>query len=211
MNSKVAVVLAVVILLLAGAFFMMKSKKTSETSIANSTGGLPTKAENKNVFTSIKDALSKSVTLECTFTDEEGRKTKSYIKNGAVRSDVVGKTADESGSVIMKDKKMYYWNTKTAFMMTFDFENVKPSGTTTQQNTTTSTSNGANLLDTMEKYKNDCKPSVVADSLFTPPTNVKFTDYSELFKPPVANPSGGTMNEQQVQDLLKKYAPTETP
>lgn len=201
------VVLAVVILLLAGAFFMMKSKKTSETSTAEQ----PTKTESKNVFTSIKDALSKSVTLECTFTDEEGRKTKSYIKNGAVRSDVSGKTADESGSVIMKDKKMYYWNSKMAFMMTFDVENVKPSGTTTQQNTTTSTPNGANLLDTMEKYKNDCKPAIVADSLFTPPTNVKFTDYSELFKPPSANPSGGAMNEQQVQDLLKKYAPTETP
>jgi hypothetical protein len=168
-NSKgMYLVIGVIVILLAlFAFYFMSSKKNLTGPLGSTKGG--------NVFTSIKDALSKSVSLECTFSDESGRKTTSYIKNGAIRADIVSSIADESGSVILKDNKTYFWNNKGGFVMT-----VKPDANTAGGNPVQS--QGDSIMKDLEKYKDSCKASVVSDSLFTPPSNVKFTDLSELMK-----------------------------
>ena len=199
---KIGIIIAVLLLLAGGTFFFMNKKSTSPT-IATTESA----ANDSNVFTSIQDALSKKVSLECTFSNEAGHQIKSYIKNGAVRSDVTGKTTQESGSTIIKDKKMYYWNSTMGFMMNLSEAEMQgqalpttsqPQGSTSQQNP----------LETLEKYKNSCKPAVVSDNLFTPPTDVKFTDYSQMMKSiPTANPSG-TMNQEDIQKMMEKYAPT---
>ena len=204
MNKKVIIV--VVLLLLAVGGYFMTQKSSSPSMNSNSVGSSP--------FTSIQDALSKSLSLQCTFTDEEGRETKTYIKAGAVRTDFTGTKSAESGSMIFKNKKMYTWNsdTKEGFMMEVPDVTGPPSQTTTTTTVGTGEKSGKNdhpadALAMIEKYKDSCKPGTVADSLFTPPSDVKFNDFSNMMKDlqKVTQPTGGAMNEESVKDLMEKY------
>lgn len=189
-NSKliIGVVVVVVLALLGfGAFKFLGSKGSS-----TGTG------QSGNVFTSIKDALSKSVSLQCDYTDETGIKTTAYIKAGAIRSDTTGKTPEESGSAIIKDKKMYFWNSQGGFMMEFKDDKTTPS---------TAPSNigekPEDVMNSLEKYKESCKPAVVSDSLFTPPADVKFQDFSQLMKVPTGAAGGAPVfNEKDIQKYL---------
>ena len=42
--------------------------------------------------------------------------------------------------------------------------------------------NSADTLAELEKYKDSCKPTVVADSMFVPPADVKFQDLSKMMQ-----------------------------
>ena len=74
--KKVLPIVAVVLLLIVAGFFLKGTKKPG-TSLLNKPEG--------NVFNSIKDALSKSLSLKCVYKDEQGVQTTTYIKGGAVR------------------------------------------------------------------------------------------------------------------------------
>lgn len=165
-------------------------------------------AQQGNVFTSIKDALSKSVTLECNYTDDQGRVSKTFIKNGAIRSDYIGKTEDESGSVIVSGKKMYMWTPKKEGF-TFEIPDVTPEPNVSPAAGTGTSGQGLSqkedLMSNLEKYKQDCKPGVVSDSLFTPPTDVKFTDYSQMMQQVPSMGAGAGANQQQIQQYMQKY------
>src|SRR3990167_5694349 len=100
--QKILVPAIIVVLLLAGGvYFFLNSKKAPAPTAQT---GSQVKEE-KNAFTSIKDIFAKDISMECSFSDEKGMKTVAYIKAGAVRADVTGNSAAESGSVIYKDNK----------------------------------------------------------------------------------------------------------
>lgn len=185
MQKKVIIAIIALALIGGGAFFFLQNKPGSSQS---------------TVVTSIKDALSKSVSLECTYTDGQGRESKSYIKNGAVRSDYKGKTAEETGSAIVTSKKMYMWtDNKEGFMMDIP-EVTRAEG---EQSTPKALSQKDDVMADLEKYKESCKAAVVSDSLFTPPSDVKFTDYSQMMK---QMPSAGSgMSEEQVKQYMEQY------
>lgn len=174
----IVLILAVAAVIGVGAFMLMGGNKVKNGS---SQGG-------ENAFTSIRDALSKSVSLECEMTDNEGRMTKAYIKNGAVRADVTDPNPENSGSMIMKDKTLYTWQNGEGVMMSLpegDYEaNAEPN-------------QGDSLIDDLEQYKNYCKPGVVSDSLFTPPSDVTFTDFSNMME--------GKMDEDTVKKMMEQY------
>ena len=156
-----------------------------------------------SVISSIKEALAGSQSLQCDFTDESGRKTVTYIKSGAIRTDMTATDPKQSGSMIFKDKKMYYWNGKTGTVLTFDIQEMEK---ITPPVTTPSVKQGENPQDvvaSLEKYKESCKQASVADDLFTPPTDVKFTDLTSMMKSlksvPSAIPSG--VSEEQIKAM----------
>ncbi len=161
-------------------------------------GGVSTMGMKKNggAFSSIKDALSKSVSLECNYKDPtSGADMKVWIKNGAIRSDMPAQGSEEGGTMIMKDKKMYIWNGNEGLVMSLE----TPEG---QELETSDTGSEAdNLIKDLEAYKNDCKPAVVSDSLFTPPSDVKFTDMSALM------PSGTQQmdSSEEVENYMQQY------
>lgn len=204
------VVVAVVVLLLLGAGgYYLYAKSASKMAPAAST-----EQNSGGVFGSIKDALSKSLSLQCAFTADDGVPTTAYIKAGAVRVDTNGKTVEQQGSFIMKDKKIYFWQTATkqGTMMSVPEVSVTPTSGSTVKPTAAS-SEGDNMMAALEKFKNDCKPAVVADSLFTPPADVKFTDFSQMMKQvPSGMPSGYPtgMSQQDVQKMMQQYQPTGT-
>jgi hypothetical protein len=144
----------------------------------NQTGG--------NVFTSIKDALSKSLSLKCVYKNEEGVETTTYIKGGAVRVMMTSAAAgdEQPDNIIMKNKMMYMWNntTKTGFSLKLEepkdltpFPTVKQDGNAVKKE-----DQQESVLAEIEKYKDACKAEVVSDSMFSVPTDVKFQDMSAL-------------------------------
>lgn len=155
----------------------------------------------QNAVTSIKDALSKSVSLTCTYTDEQGRESTTVIKNGAIRSDYTGQNPEESGSVIVKDDMMYVWDAKKqGFKMSIPKVTITPGANESSQQGITQEEN---FMANLEKYKNSCKPAVISDSQFTPPADVIFTDYSEMMQQfqngyPSVNPS-------QMEQMMQQY------
>lgn len=196
-NSKLIIgIIAVVILALLGFGTIKLLKKSSSSSV------VPAVTQSGNVFTSIKDALAKSISLQCSFSDQNGVKTTAYIKAGAVRADTVGKTAEESGSAIIKDKKMYFWNSRGGFVM--DFNNTQ--GNTPPVTPANGNENPTDIMKSLEKYKDSCKPAIISESLFTPPANVKFQDFSQMMKG--AGSSVPAAGQEQLQKYLQRISQT---
>jgi|SRR6185369_12973364 len=162
MNKKI-IVAVIIILLLAGGGLVLSQNKNGSS----------------NIFTTVKNTFSKSASMQCEYTDEQGRVTKTYIKNGAVRSDYTGKTAQDSGSIIVTAQKMYIWTAdKKGYM--YDIPQVTVA---TGQNAAPQGGNKKDeFMSGLDKYKDSCKTAVVSDSLFTPPADVEFTDSSKMMQ-----------------------------
>lgn len=163
-KALISILLLLLVVFVSGISYM-KFKNSNKSESKSTT-------ENKSVFTSIKDALSKDVTLVCEFKDDSGVSTKSYIKNGAVR-------ISSEGEIVMKDKKMYMWDVKTKEGFVYeipDSEDSQIGATTTEINQSES------YLNMIETYKDSCKVTSVEDSYFELPKDVKFQDMSKFLE-----------------------------
>lgn len=156
--KKVLIIVGILLLLLIGVVVYSKQKNNKTPENVTTTN---------NVFTSIKDALSKNITLVCDFKDDSGVSTKSYIKNGAIR-------ISSEGEIIMKDKKMYMWDLKTKQGFVYDVPDQDISSTEANQS--------ENYLNMIDKYKDSCKMATVEDSFFIPPSDIKYQDMSKLLE-----------------------------
>lgn len=168
-RTLLIVVVALLLLIVGGGVMYAKvGNKNSKVGMADAGTPKPT-----DLFTSIKDALSKKMTLVCEFNDDKGTSTKSYIKNGAVRVSSMG----QSGEFIMKDNKMYMWDDKTKQGFVYDV----PQGEVSQTGTT-EVSQSDSYLGMIDKYKDSCKVATVEDSYFVPPTEVNFQDMTKMLE-----------------------------
>lgn len=212
-SSKQLIIIAVIVILILlgiGGYYVMGQKGISQTTKPPAAASVSPTAS-AGMFGSIKDALSKSLSLQCLY-DENGKKTTAYIKAGAVRADMSGGTKEENGSVIMKENRLYFWNGKEGIMMQLDTPPV-PSGTTAQAKP--SKAPNADFMEGLEKYKDACKPAVVSDALFTPPADVKFVDQTKMMEDAKKLMKGVTpgsaMSEEDVKKLMQQYQPSTTP
>jgi hypothetical protein len=64
---------------------------------------------------------------------------------------------------------------------------------------TGSTNKAQNTLQTLEQYRQYCHSATVADSMFVPPSDIKFTDETQLMQKTsvTGSPSGASGNYQQ--------------
>lgn len=193
---KKLLIVVVILLILGGGYYLYSTKLASQSGTQQSGGG--------GVFGSIKDALSKSLSLQCAFSTEDGTQVAAWMKAGAVRVDSEGKDPQQSGSYIMKGNKLYFWqkNSKEGTTMDFSEPSVTPGKTQEVQPTgSAGEKQGDNMMATLEKFKDKCKAAVVADSLFTPPSDVKFTDFSKMIPTiPTGQPS-----QQDIQKMMQQY------
>lgn len=211
MKTKQLIIIAVVVILVLlgiGGYYLMGQKGTAPaTNLPTANTVSPTASA--GMFGSIKDALSKSLSLQCVY-EENGKKTTAYIKSGAVRADMMGGTKEENGSVIVKDNKMYFWNGKEGMMLAFDIDQISPSGTAAK--TQPSKTPNADFMEGLEKYKDACKPATVSDALFTPPADVKFVDQTKMMEDAQKLMKGVTpgsaMSEEDLKKLMQQYQPS---
>ena len=170
-NKKIFVIVAVVLLVIVGGISYSRFKNSGNVSVT----------ESKSIFTSVKDALTKNVTLACEFNESESI-FKSYIKNGAVRISTSGDNSTQAGEMIMKDNRMYVWDNKTKEGFVYDIPkdidgDAQDIGMGSQQ-----VVSSESYLDMIDKYKDSCKVATLDDSFFTPPTDVKFQDMSKFLE-----------------------------
>lgn len=183
---------------------MLGQKKQNPA--ATTTAPSPTKSP--DAFTSIKDALAKSMSLQCDYSEGEG-KTIAYIKGGAIRTD--GSTPKGiTTSVIVKDGMMYYWSGKQGMKFKFDVsEMMKDIPKVTPKAGETTTQKPGDVVNALEAYKKNCKVSTVSDSMFVPPTNVTFVDQTKMMQDAqkaMKNVTPGQgMSEEQIKALQKQY------
>ncbi|QQG41301.1 MAG: hypothetical protein HYV90_03965 [Candidatus Woesebacteria bacterium] len=184
MKNKAAIAVVVILLLgIAGYFYFSKSKNV-ETASGISSG-----------VKSLKELLASGVPQKCTFaSDDESGKTEgtSYIAGGKVRADFTstlnGKTT--VSHMISDNKTSYIWtdDDKNGFKMT-----VPDSDTKATTAPVTGEAAQASEVDLNQKSDYKCSAWIPDNSMFTPPADVKFTDFSEMFKPsPAANGSGSS-------------------
>lgn len=166
-NKKKLFVIILIILALFVGFYYIKSRKdiTSDSSLDSS--------QDKGIFTSVKDALSKNLTLICEFKDDQGSTTKSYIKNGAMRITLTD-DSQEMGEVVIKDNRMYNWDRNTKKGYIYDIPESE-SGSDTDNKI-------GSYYEMIDEYKDFCKVSAVSDSYFDIPTDVSFQDMSKFLE-----------------------------
>jgi hypothetical protein len=175
-KNKGLVIGIVVILLLVVGYFLM-NKKGSSTTPGTSSLTPDGTTESK----SLKDLLTAGIAQKCTYssTDEDGStEGTSYISGGKVRGDfsVVSSGKTTKSHMISDGKTSYIWTDgeETGFKMT-----VEETDTQETDSSQTPTQGAAGWDD---KFDYKCSAWVTDGSYFTPPSNVKFTDFSELFK-----------------------------
>lgn len=209
--KKILPVIIVLVLLGIGGYFYLSSKgKVPTSGLGNNTN---------NIFSSIKDALSKSISLKCVYKNEQGVETTTYIKNGAVRvmTTESGDT-EQPNNFIIKDKKMYMWSdvNKTGFAFSVpDSTSTTPYPTAKEDNTMFSpeksnSQDQESVLAEIEKYKDACKAETIADSMFSIPTDVKFQDMDALQEQMMENipqaPEGDNQEEMQkyIEEMMQQ-------
>lgn len=174
MNTKVIGVIAALILLLGagGAYFLSQNKTTSNTDSSQT----PTTTESKS--SSLLDLLSAGKNQRCTFKTSTSTSVSEgtfYIANGKMRGDfkttVDGKT--EEMSMIRDGDTNYIWGSslETGIKMTIAIDKLSENQQASQ------------FVNPDAKLDYNCMPWTTDSSLFTPPSNVKFTDMTSLVAP----------------------------
>lgn len=193
MNKSILVVVAVLIILALGGFLFMNNKSTNTGSQVSPTKSTPQENTTKktNEQKSLKDLFSLGVAQECSYKDEMGNGGVVYMTNGKMRGDFSSVTKDQTikSHMVTDGKTSYIWmdNQAMGFKMS-----MEAAGQTSPDKINTQGS-----VDINKKGNFSCKPWVVSSSLFELPSNIKFTDLSDLQK----SPSTSEGSQGGVQDM----------
>lgn len=144
--------------------------------------------EKTGVFESIKDAMSRSLSLKCEYNSPSGKVIAS-IKGKSVRIDGAWQNQSDSGAII-KENKLWSWDKekKEGIIITL-----------ADQENTDKSLDPEEIINNLEQRKQDCHVAVVADEVFEPPTDIKFQDLSELMKQFGQSPSPAILLEPETQ------------
>ncbi len=183
MDKKVIYIgVGVIVLLLigAGAYLVMSKSSTPATPLqtVNTQNEPAQSAQNAPALKSLKDLLTAGVAQKCTYQDTSTAANVSgttYISAGKVRSDFTSVTSNItiSGHMVADGKTSYVWmdGQTTGFKMAFDQASTASAGSAQQG------------VDANKAMNYSCSAWVVDNTLFTPPTSVKFTDLGALTVP----------------------------
>lgn len=174
----VAIAVTILLLLGIGGYFLFSKNQTvpAQNQTSNTTSG----QESGSAMNSLVDLLAGGGNVTCNFdvpSDENGNSSKGtvYISNGNMRGDFEttqdGKITNMS--MIRKGNDNYVWGDgmETGIKMTLSPEDLK-----------TETNEASKYVDLNKKADYRCNPWGVDQSKLTPPSNVKFTDFSKMME-----------------------------
>ena len=170
LNKKIILIVGGIIVLVLAFFFLTQNKTTTTNETTDLTTTQQTTQENTTVFDSIKDAMSKSLSLKCEYV-AGGGSVVAYIKGNSIRMDNLNGN-NNSGNAIIKDNRLWTWSNQTneGAVMTLP----KP-----EEGKQTSSEE---IINNLEEQKQFCTPAVVSDSAFEPPANIKFQDLTKMME-----------------------------
>ncbi len=166
-----------VILGLGAVFMLKKTSAPVPLSVQNIPPSPQPVVEQKQTgLGSLADLLKSGVSQECDYsyaTTSAKVSGKVYLSSGKMRSNYTTTISEQppiTGSMIVDGQTMYLWSTgqTQGFKATFD--------------ETKANEQAKKYVDVKQKVDYSCRPGIVDASLFIPPTDVKFTDFSEMMK-----------------------------
>lgn len=184
--NKLFIPLIIVILLIAGFFaYWIKMKPNSTGNSTNTQvtqAAQPTQTE-KTSFSSLKDLLTQGVSQQCAYayTDEKTGKSEGvmFIANGKVRGSFSltdPKGVVTTGNMINDGAFSYTWNDTTKQGMKIAItEELKKKGEELIKD-------NPQVAEMNKKIDYRCKTWTADVSKFNPPTNIPFTDLSQMME-----------------------------
>jgi len=163
----IIIVLIIIIVALIGWKFMGKSKKTTNQSNNQQTTQQETK--NESFTGKIKDAFLKGIPLKCTYKKDDQNYSTGYLKDKKYYAEVM--SAGKLGYIILIDSCMWAWNKEgqqDGVKMCFAQQQNEDMWSSFEQNQKTA------------DFDYNCAPTIVNESVFTPPTDVKFINVDDL-------------------------------
>lgn len=190
-----------IIVIAAAIFFFMKGNG-SDTQTAGETASTDTASEETAPeSTSLKKLLA-SGSKKCTFETTEGGTTSKgtfYVADGKARGDFSTSASgqDMVAHMIMENNTSYLWQegSNTGIKMAFDAE-------------TADSYANSQAVDPNKEYKYDCDSWNGDKSIFTPPSNVTFSEMAIPSIPATNSPAGG-MTPEAICNSLPDPAKTQ--
>ena len=154
-------------------------------------------SEERTVQSTLKDLLSSGIAQQCTFSDKSEDNDISgvmYVDQNRMRGDFTTVVDDKTliSHMMVKDDTSYTWQEgeDTGYMMKYDPDQMMP-----QDGEETPTSPQGETVDPDKVVDYKCSPWIVDGSMFNPPSNVEFTDFSSMMQkqPPGQENSGEVM------------------
>lgn len=130
-----------------------------------------TEEENGGIFSSIRDAFDRSMSLRCEYVDEEGNASVNYIKNKMVRTEAVDAEQGLKIYGLFRDEKMYFWTEGSSEGMIFDLSGM---GEEPGEMGGTEVRSVDDIITELEAKKDMCRTESVPDSYFELPAGVNF-------------------------------------
>lgn len=184
MNKKTLIVGVILLLLLVGGTLIF-SKKTVAPQKEKGTAMMKQNVSPKNESTmmSLSELLTSGKTQSCSYdyTDETSGKMSGnvFLSGGKMRSDysITDKAGTETtGSIINDGTNLYIWSSAMS-------EGLKMAvSEEMKKDMANSQGEAAKYVDMNKKINYHCDAWTLNTTSFTPPTNVKFTDYSAMMK-----------------------------
>lgn len=161
----------VIILLLIGAYFLISNKQKKPQTPISEMKSQPTTAP--LIKSSLLDLITQGKNLNCTFSTMKDKTESSgtvYISGKNIRTDfttiVEGKK--NTGSMIRDENYTYVWGMGMA-------QGIKMKNSVVES---TGSAQSKQYFDPTAKVDYKCQPWIVNNSIFSPPANIKFNDFS---------------------------------
>lgn len=164
------IILVIIVIALVGFKFLGKGKTNSAQNKTQQTQVIPSQTTGESFTGKIKDAFTKNVPLKCTYKTDDKNSATAYLQNKKYYAEIT--SAGKLGYVILIDNCLWSWSKDQTQGVKMCFQPKEGEDIWTDVQNQDKTSN----LD----Y--NCAPAIVNDAVFTPPSNIKFSDFSELMK-----------------------------
>lgn len=184
---KKAIIIVVIVLLLIIAGYFMLAKNKAKTGLQDTAGSATTQSAGiSGVKESLLGLMQKGTGAKCSVEDVSGKYTviskgdKVKIEGIDFANPTSGKSG-EKGTMINDGTWAYMWGGNEGIK--FNIKEMEKLSAQ-QGNPTTNESDWQDWAKSMEASgaKYSCTPTLATDADFTPPSDVKFQDFGELFK-----------------------------
>lgn len=181
---------AVVAIAVVAGLALTSTKEEPENGAESMTERMSEKMSGKmSMKHSLKDFLGMGDTLKCTYSSTDENATTegiTYVANGKVRSDSTT-TPTKTGTAmssysIIDGEYMYSWGSEMPEGMKMKLDAMTEMGNMTKPETGADAQPPKEVVAYDEALDYDCEAWSVDASLFVPPSNITFTDYSEMMK-----------------------------
>lgn len=163
------------VLIVGGVWYFSQSKKgaISQQGVQKQQQQQKQETKKESGFTgSLMDVIKKSTPFKCYYKTDKSEGT-IYVKTGKAYMEVVNN--GKKGNMLVIDKCTWIWSEdKRGTKTCYDKNYFEQSGEEANNNT--------NIVGSSEflKYQYKCEPTVVDDSMFTPPADVNFFDLQQM-------------------------------